>query len=89
MDENKELRKTKEAQAKDETISQEGKEADPITASCGMPSKENDEITNKLNAFKNSMPEQLRGKRPKDMNQEEKKEYNNYKKKLSRANKTK
>ena len=69
--------------------SQSANDTDPFNPSCGMPSKETDEITKRLNAFETSMPEHLRGKRPRDMNQEEKKEYNNYRTKLSRANKPK
>ena len=39
--------------------------------------------------FENSLPEHLRGKRPKDMDPKEKKEYNNYRRKMSRANESK
>ena len=37
-------------------------------------------------SFQESLPEYLRGKRPRDMNQEEKREYNNLRRKLSRKN---
>ena len=39
--------------------------------------------------FQESLPEHLRGKRPKDMSPEEKKEYNNFRSKCSRMNKSK
>ena len=39
--------------------------------------------------FQNNLPEHLRGKRPKDMYPTEKKEYNNYRRKMSRANESK
>ena len=40
-------------------------------------------------SFQESLPEYLRGKRPKDMSIEEKREYNNIRSKVSRANQTK
>ena len=42
----------------------------------------------KLEDFQMKLPEHLRGKRPRDMNKEEKKEYNNFRAKLSRGNAT-
>ena len=40
----------------------------------------------KLKDFQTKLPEHLRGKRPRDMDKEEKKEYNSFRTKLSRAN---
>ena len=40
-------------------------------------------------SFQESLPEYLKGKRPKDMSIEEKREYNNIRSKVSRANQTK
>ena len=39
--------------------------------------------------FEMNLPEHLKGKRPRDMTKEEKKEYNNYRRKVSRMNETK
>ena len=39
-------------------------------------------------AFQNQLPENLKGKRPKDMTQDEKKEYNKYRRRKSRQNET-
>jgi uncharacterized protein (DUF2225 family) len=38
--------------------------------------------------FDDGLPEHLRGKRPRDMSREEKKEYNNHRRKISRMKET-
>ena len=66
-------------------------EDDMEEKSCNLEATANDQRLNSagFKTVQDSLPEYLRGKRPRDMSKEEKKEYNNVKTKLSRAKKSK
>ena len=55
-----------------------------MTAWTKNPPEENRPIG--ATKFEAGLPDHLKGKRPKDMTQEEKKEYNNFRRKASRKN---
>ena len=61
---------------------------DDITNQTSMETEEKETRGENLNSFQNSLPDHLRGKRPRDMDKDDKKEYNNYRTKFSRANAT-